>query len=1425
MKIFIITLICGIVGYAATKPLESSTDRDATDALIEIEKQRLIKFPEELDDFRRLGGVHNTSKTDEAKRILEEIEKINQALGYVKKSDHSRTPAILDSSQYLFPNAGYQPFHAQNPQITGSHGETLLVPSIRAVKFDAKHEHKASEYNKPPVRKTNEKAKIEITKANLTKVSEENATAKPTTKPLSKPNKLYFHPQRVEVPTPQTADEKKLLPTHFVIPVRLYKHNKQQYVEKHNPQEYKIKGYKIVGDIDHFYGKTKTATKQVHKVKSSPKYHLLFLPQNVMAKNRANSIEALDAATSNSTETSSREEKLANRPFKLQTNTQATSSGNFVNSSSSATIVRKRIKPLKGQGQSVLSVTSASVIKVTPAPATVDDAPQQQQQQLQQTQIAQPPQQQQQQQQPQYQKPSNGRPNNQPLSVSAPGYLSSNQQPTGPTGNSDNGQLANNNGNNNNNQNVIKNRPAFVNPLLGLQSNIQNNINNINNATSNAIKAAFQNIFRLPFRPDNSKPQQTATDFPLLQTTALQPNQQDQQQQQQVYYTLVPAPAVNGRPPIFIAQPTYQSDHLDSDYKWDDENVSNDSDNSEDKETATSSEEPAEEKFLGQHQPIKHMQETQKEALKQGGIIIQKLKVRKGGIAIAGPGGVATAGSGGTAIVGPGGYALTHPRSLTIAGPGTKVIAIPANVDLKDALQRTNIKTKMIPREGRIVATGPTVYYAPGTIDAYLDTTAKKVETKENVEKVESTKISQGQHLFNVGSSLTQFQQIQPQVPYFVLNNGFYDSPLTRYAYTTNNQFVPQFLQNPIIETKETAIITKPKAKNAEPTTKRPKVLLQAKPPKLQVKTNTENNKAKKGDFLNDKPLLEAVKEINPQFVVEDIMVVPGRHVYSTVTMEFGGNNKKKPVNKKPKTKAASTKKSQVKVEAISRTATSGNIPQIPFGTYFLPYFSQGQQQEEQLQLKSQQRQKQNKSQPQKPALKTASLILEPHSKAIVGNGGTAISSPISRAVLKRGVPTNVYFNPESVAIAGVGGKAHAQADLELDLHRSIPNEEALPYYGGLKGQVIHIKDGRVHRISLNGQGASATTNAISRQGPTAALSSSISITAHDEPEKNTFAEDFNRIQLAAARLVAIQEMAKKKGTFSDEDNRIYAASLLELGQAAQSLALLQQTGKIQDFSVLLKPYSAGVPMPQKTPIFTSDKNGDDAVTVEAPVEEQKVEEQKVEEVTEQQFSEADLLPVTPDDPYEDVQDSVAVGPPKKDASVAEAKPVGVSIVGEGGVASSKPNAVALSGRNGLAVSAPKATAIAGVSPEEAAAFSVSVPSRNQLVIKSAASRLTSYDDSPSYDDYDYIETSPIKANTRNAPLLRSSGLVRSTNKMRPKPMMATASAADRIVQMWRTAIAEDYASPNRDDEDRLDDYDIEQLYKISKKLSKRRRY
>lgn len=165
-----------------------------------------------------------------------------------------------------------------------------------------------------------------------------------------------------------------------------------------------------------------------------------------------------------------------------------------------------------------------------------------------------------------------------------------------------------------------------------------------------------------------------------------------------------------------------------------------------------------------------------------------------------------------------------------------------------------------------------------------------------------------------------------------------------------------------------------------------------------------------------------------------------------------------------------------------------------------------------------------------------------------------------------------------------------------------------------------------------------------------ASISATADDSSHNGPTISASGSNFNRIQEAAARLVAIQELAKRKGSFSEEDNKIYANSLLELGQAATALALLQQTGQIKDFSVLLQPelFGAG---PQKQPSNLGLEANNPA--------DQKIDEQKLEEVTEQQLTPEEFLPPNMEDPYEDVNDSVAIMAPKKDAAVAEAKPVG----------------------------------------------------------------------------------------------------------------------------------------------------------------------
>lgn len=558
---------------------------------------------------------------DEAQRILDQIAKVNEAFGYVKKKpEQPKLPPILDSSQYLFPKPPQQPFHAQQHHFAGSNGQTLLEPSIRAVK--------------------------------LTRNAFSTAGAGQSG---ASGERLYFRPNQVQVPQPESEQEAQQLPAHFVIPVHLYKLNKEQYLREHAPHEYRVKGYKIIGDVDSFYGKAKK--QQQKQAKSTPKYHLFFLPRE-LALNDDGTPKRGPGFTSTTKATST---NIATT--KVPTRTRPDSHERPVHKPQTQAQPQAQSQP---QSQSHrIPVTIASPpeannlisgnrkrISSTTKPVRAKEGDQS--------------------------LPSNVQTNSPSIKVtSAPQHsiINTDQLSTLPPSG---GLLPN------------RNR---------LQTFRVPSVAEMQNQTSTAIKNAFQNIFKLPFRT------------PIAATGAT------------ADVTTVPG--------VMVGAPQAQDSNSSmDDYKWDDEREGggdgSDFDTVEQLEnTAAEQADSSAEKHLFKHKAHKVMATigavatahhgTQKQALREGGIIIQRLKVRKGGIAIAGPGGVATAGSGGTAIVGPGGYALTHPRSLTIAGPGAKVISIPAEVDLKDALQRTDVDAKSFPREGKVVATGPTVYWAPPT--------------------------------------------------------------------------------------------------------------------------------------------------------------------------------------------------------------------------------------------------------------------------------------------------------------------------------------------------------------------------------------------------------------------------------------------------------------------------------------------------------------------------------------------------------------------------------------------------------------------------------------------------------------------------------------------------------------------------------------
>ena len=60
----------------------------------------------------------------------------------------------------------------------------------------------------------------------------------------------------------------------------------------------------------------------------------------------------------------------------------------------------------------------------------------------------------------------------------------------------------------------------------------------------------------------------------------------------------------------------------------------------------------------------------------------------------------------------------------------------------------------------------------------------------------------------------------------------------------------------------------------------------------------------------------------------------------------------------------------------------------------------------------------------------TTRLVLRPVARAVAGAGGVAVATPVARAVLARGRPVSIEFDPDSVAIAGPGGRAHSHPSL-----------------------------------------------------------------------------------------------------------------------------------------------------------------------------------------------------------------------------------------------------------------------------------------------------------------------------------------------------------------------------------------------------------
>uniref|UniRef100_A0A182NZT6 DUF4774 domain-containing protein n=1 Tax=Anopheles epiroticus TaxID=199890 RepID=A0A182NZT6_9DIPT len=614
-----------------------------------------------------------------------------------------------------------------------------------------------------------------------------------------------------------------------------------------------------------------------------------------------------------------------------------------------------------------------------------------------------------------------------------------------------------------------------------------------------------------------------------------------------------------------------------------------------------------------------------KQADAGSGLVIQRLRVRQGGIAIAGPGGVATAGSGGTAIVGPNGTAITHPRSLTIAGPGAKVYAVPETVDLEKTINATK---RSLPLDAVLVANGPVVYYR--TFFSY-----RPAELL-----------------------------LPPAAPYSYPAPGL---PFAGRHYSLVSLSGPL----PTVETGKGTLPIEDKS-----------------PEKLQQKAGSKKRTRKPEDRKKPKrvmntPVLQALQQPDGRFKLQQYSLAPSEQSTKVISQQTVPVLEKIQRPEAQRVKPQAQSPNPVVVTATGSTTAdapvAGRVPVAPTVQEYYPFYGV----------------------PMTDNREEASLILEPSSKAISGNGGTAISTPVSHAILKQGSRAKILFRPQSVAIVGANGRAHAQADLIVDYvnpeHRTATDVLKLPFYGGARGQILEIRknsDGTVvskilrgddEDMELNVQQVAEDVTPVKQQHQQQSFEQTLDGSEEDvKGSDQSFGDYLLKIQNAAASLVSLQETVKKTGKLSPDQRKVYTDNLEKLGVAAQKLAHIQQADDDQDairflFDSNYETTSSGDPQKKKV---SSNK------ITSFPGYKGKEEVKKKEEE---------------ENVGEDSSggDSVQVETQEKESSIAEAKPVGLAIAGEGGVASSKPVATAVVGDGGLAVARPVATAIAGIKPSE----------------------------------------------------------------------------------------------------------------------------
>ncbi|XP_047986527.1 uncharacterized protein LOC125226569 [Leguminivora glycinivorella] len=266
----------------------------------------------------------------------------------------------------------------------------------------------------------------------------------------------------------------------------------------------------------------------------------------------------------------------------------------------------------------------------------------------------------------------------------------------------------------------------------------------------------------------------------------------------------------------------------------------------------------------------------------------------------------------------------------------------------------------------------------------------------------------------------------------------------------------------------------------------------------------------------------------------------------------------------------------------------------------------------------------------------TFTLFLKPVAHAVNGPKGTAIANPVSHVIIGSGHTGKVVFNPKASAVVGPGGIAHAQATVQY-----------LPFYGGGKGQYLEVK--------TNNRGVVISEVIVSEEK----ISNENVVKNVDESLlSKVLAKNLENLQSLSSGLIKLHNLGRKTGALTNSDKERFRTQLASLGDAASNtIKLIDEVGDNVD--VLFKSGSKRQ--------YENDEEdvGEEGVGIESP---------------------------------DDGEDNI--GLPISGITIAEAKPVGLAVIGENGLAASRPQATAVA-VSGIALARPVATAIAGVNPAQ----------------------------------------------------------------------------------------------------------------------------